>query len=319
MYELTSVYAVDHLKAGVDRAQRGHAGRDVGRSDAREKRHGESVQGILNVTLGGERYGGLAVGSGRSPAISYGCDTVVSFDRCDLERGVRRVTACPGYAFRPFGERGCYEVIVGAIHHVAASFHKLSLLAAFLFDRAEITAVGGSDVGEDANPRLDYFFQPGHFAGLRYSGLDYCGLGVGGELPERQWDACLGVEAAWRAHCEHIGTYQPVYPLLDCSLAAAAGDGNDSGFAFAATVCGDCLQCLERRLCNEKIGLGHCDSILRHMLDHEVANPAQIELRDVSVAVARGGAQGKEKCAGRLEERTAVGEQRCDFIVMTDP
>ena len=113
--------------------------------------------------------------------------------------------------------------------------------------------MGASDVGQDADGRLDDGFQRPHFARLGDASLEDGQLVVRPHLPDGQGYADLRIVAARRAHDATVVAQQLVEPFLHHRLAVTARDAHHGDAELRPVQLRQLLQSLQGRRNKEKI------------------------------------------------------------------
>ena len=170
--------ALDDLQAHGDRLQTFHSTCNFLCTEVQTEQDGEAVDAVHRGGFVGE---GNGHGGFRTvEAIGDSCAALQGFHRGDEEGGTR-IPARPRQTF-PAQQRGGDTLIdhgvIGAIDQDLCVLEERKFLVAFFFDRLEVLLVGRTDVGHDANRRLDDGTQGCHLTGLRDAGFEDANLAV---------------------------------------------------------------------------------------------------------------------------------------------
>ena len=180
----------------------------------------------------------------------------------------------------------CDEFIVSMIHQCFGILEERHLLEALLLQRIKILLMGSTDIGEYTDIGLDDMPQGSHFTRHADARLEECDFRTLVEQPHRQRNAHLRVVTAWRPRDHHLGREQLEEPLFHDGFSIAACNTHHRDIESVAVTFGQPLQCHQRVLHLQEIGVGiERRPLLGHLLHHEVAHATRIQVVDILVAI----------------------------------
>ena len=248
-----AVLAFLHLQTHGHRLQPRHPFLDLLRRKHQVEASRQAVQRVLDGSIVDERQRKLVVHV--QIAVGYQRAVVLLLHLRDEERPFGVLTA-PRYLARGkqrLGHAVADEFVVAVVDQHVAVLEERQLLHALLLQRIEVLLMGASDVGQDADGRLDDGFQRPHFARFGDARLEDGQLVVRPHLPDGQRYTDLRIVAARRAHDATVVAQQLVEPFLHHRLAVTARDAHHGDAELRPVQLRQLLQSLQGRRNKEKI------------------------------------------------------------------
>ena len=329
--ERQAAHALLHLEAHRHGVEMRHALADLCRGELELQPHDGGVDGIFDrgLVVEGDFKGHNALSVAvvqsdfRLAAVGY-CRLADGFGlscgrhHLGIEGGLRR-TARPADALTGITE--CIETtvdeqIVHTVDQCRCMFEEFEFLQAFLVRGGEVRFVRRADVGQHAEGGTNDVAQGAHFARATDARFEERHTAVLVEQPHRKGDADLRVVGARAARHGFRRRKELIDPLLDDRFTVRTGDAHHGDVKLQPMLLGECLQGLQRRSHEQKVGGGVVRlCVVGEGAHHKVVDAAAIEVVNVAMAVARAGAEGKKQSGFGEDQRTTVGEQAFDVCV----